>query len=478
MYHALMLLFCSLYDLLGRYNTTRARTLHRMLIVRKALLELAGSHTGSKLFLGRICFMASTSSIWIVMNGLTLVDDPTVFTCFIISLLVAYCGAGLAAVEPRHSLPNQAVQWLCTGWGLSQAPTQCILKIVSGLLLLPFTPSAIIAQVCLRSVAFIVWLSAACPCCRLRRNENVYDAFEHELCVPLLQCGFLAFGCILAFAVQGASEISYMQRFVVGTACLYYTGMLLFWVAPAVLQAKVAAQEACDAAALFVDEGQIELLQTGRSEIEGLELEELQASYEEVRALLRRERHDNSILTGQLKAEVKDEQMRLVSAQRELAQALETSSRLSLELKEWRDRCEELNKKLVGGHVCKDKEPAQVCRKSSVDKDKDTPPSDSNVDPTHVIEEHESSRDTTGEYSKATPELLAVLPANEHVRSDMSTEHFKGTSEVPDGSHTVSGNDVHDVHDVVDDGGDDGHASQTSTDTDTDLEDGVTFPIP
>jgi len=366
------------------------------------------------------------------------------------------------------------VQWLCTGWGLSQAPTQCILKIVGGLLLLPFTPSAIIAQVWLRSVAFVVWLSAACPCCRLRRNENVYDAFEHELCVPLLQCGFLAFGCILAFAMQGASEISYMQRFVVGIACSYYTGMLLFWVAPAVLQARVSAQEACDAAALLVDEGQTELLQTGRSEIEGLELEDLQSSYEEVRALLRRERYDNSILTRQLKAEMKDEQMRLVSAQRELAQAVETSARLSLELKEWRDRCEELNTKLVGGHICKDKEFAKVCRKASADEEQ-TPPSDSNGDPIHVIEEHESSCETTAGYTKATCETTAVLLDTENVQADRLTRHFKGASEVPDGSHTVRRNDVRDGDD---DDGDDGDASQTSTDTDTDLEDGISFPIP
>lgn len=55
----------------------------------------------------------------------------------------------------------------------------------------------IAAQVWLRTISFIVWLAVACPCCRLQIADNVFDAFEQELAVPLLQCSFLAFACTL-----------------------------------------------------------------------------------------------------------------------------------------------------------------------------------------------------------------------------------------------------------------------------------------
>ena len=60
---------------------------------------------------------------------------------FIVLSFVAYSAAGLAALEPRRSLPGQLVQWLCTGWGSREALLQGPLKILGALLMLPFTAS-------------------------------------------------------------------------------------------------------------------------------------------------------------------------------------------------------------------------------------------------------------------------------------------------------------------------------------------------
>ena len=50
----------------------------------------------------------------------------------------------------------------------------------------------------LHSMAVQASQAVACPCCRLQRADNVFDAFERELAIPLLQCSFLAFSCTLA----------------------------------------------------------------------------------------------------------------------------------------------------------------------------------------------------------------------------------------------------------------------------------------
>ena len=175
------------------------------------------------------------------LKALLEISNPIQPRLFIVLSFVAYSAAGLAALEPRRSLPGQLVQWLCTGWGSREALLQGPLKILGALLMLPFTASAtcrvcgvcfvllffwdacenrgwvvelaillfghpcllrsvlqvIAAQVWLRTISFIVWLAVACPCCRLQIADNVFDAFEQELAVPLLQCSFLAFACTL-----------------------------------------------------------------------------------------------------------------------------------------------------------------------------------------------------------------------------------------------------------------------------------------
>ncbi|CAK0794968.1 unnamed protein product, partial [Prorocentrum cordatum] len=119
------------------------------------------------------------------------------------------------------------VQWLCTGWGAREAFVQGPLKFLGALCLVPYAASVIAAQIWLRTVAFVVWLAVVCPCCRLQRADNVFDAFERDLALPLLQCSFLAFACTLAAITLGAGQLDSYGRFAVGAAALYYTGMLL-----------------------------------------------------------------------------------------------------------------------------------------------------------------------------------------------------------------------------------------------------------
>ena len=194
LYHSIAFAFCGVYDLISQQGAGRSRVLHRSLVSRRVLLELAGGASGTKLLLGRICFIVSGAAMWLALRVLLLIeDDATVLTFFIVLLFVAYSAAGLAALEPRRSLPGQLVQWLCTGWGAREALVSGPLKILGALLMLPFTASVIAAQIWLRTISFVVWLAVACPCCRLQRADNVFDAFERELAVPLLQCSFLAF---------------------------------------------------------------------------------------------------------------------------------------------------------------------------------------------------------------------------------------------------------------------------------------------
>eukprot|EP00440_Ansanella_granifera_P071187 gb/GFBE01077258.1/.p1 GENE.gb/GFBE01077258.1/~~gb/GFBE01077258.1/.p1 ORF type:complete len:755 (+),score=140.85 gb/GFBE01077258.1/:1-2265(+) len=348
LYHAIAFLFCGVYDMLSRQGSGRSRTLHRALVSRRVLLELAGGPTGTKLYLGRICFVVSGAALWLALRMLFLIGEETmVLTCFIILIFVTYCAAGLAALEPRRSLPGHLVQWLCTGWGAREAVLQGPLKIIGGLLMLPFAASVIAAQIWLRTISFIVWLAVACPCCRLQRADNVFDAFERELAVPLLQCSFLAFSCTLAGLVLGAGELSHLQRMAVGIAAVYYTAMLMLWTAPAVLQAKVAAEENLDANSLFSEEGSMQLLQRGSGENGEVELEDLRSTCDELRALLQRERHDHAIEAGQLTAKLRDQELLSRTSDRAKVQAEELSGRMGQELEEWRIRCSELKKQLA-----------------------------------------------------------------------------------------------------------------------------------
>lgn len=351
-YHAMTMVFCAVSDLISRSGEGRARTWHRSLVCRRVLLELAGGASGSKLYLGRVCFVVSSSTLWLALRILAWMDEgTTVLTCFIILLLVAYCGAGLAALEPRHSLPGNLVQWLCTGWGTREALCQGPLKVLGGLFLLPFAASVITAQIWLRTVAFLVWLAMACPCCRLQQGDNVYDAFERELALPLLQCSFLAFSCTLSALVLGFGQLTPNQRWVVGVTAAYYTSMLMAWTAPAVLQAKVALEEAHDSSNVLSEESTASQPLRGELSGEGMEieLEDLRGSFDELRALLHRERHDHSVEVGQLQNRLRDHEVQVRTAEREKGQVEEELKRLGQELEQWRERCAELKKQIALG---------------------------------------------------------------------------------------------------------------------------------
>jgi len=185
-------------------------------------------------------WLALRMLVWVTRGG-------ALFSAFTVVLLATYCAAGFAALEPRHTMPGHLVQWLCTSWGSREALLQGPLKLLGALFLIPFVASVIAAHIWLRTVSFLVWLTVAYPCCRLQRADNVYDAFEREVAVPLLQCSFQAFACTFAAIVLGIGSLSSMQRLFVGMTTLYYTGMLMMWTSPTVLQAKITAEESFDA---------------------------------------------------------------------------------------------------------------------------------------------------------------------------------------------------------------------------------------
>jgi len=93
------------------------------------------------------CHALSNNIIFVSQNeapkkALLEISNPIQPRLFIVLSFVAYSAAGLAALEPRRSLPGQLVQWLCTGWGSREALLQGPLKILGALLMLPFTASA------------------------------------------------------------------------------------------------------------------------------------------------------------------------------------------------------------------------------------------------------------------------------------------------------------------------------------------------
>lgn len=357
-YHSMTLLVCTGYDLCSRHAASRGRFWHRSLVSRRVLQELAGGTGGRRMVLGRICFLVSGAAMWGALRMLLWFGDGMpVLAGFIVLLFMSYCAAGFAALEPRNTLPGQIVQWLCTGWGSREAILQGPLKILGGIFMLPFAASVILAQIWLRTIAFLIWLGVACPCCRLQRADNVYDAFEREMAVPLLQCSFLAFACTLAATILGAAHITGTSRTAVAMAGLYYTGMLLAWAAPSVLQAKVAAEEAHDAAAALGDDA--DGTQPLRGEHPGgesdVELEDIRSTCEELRALLYRERHDHSIELAQVQGKLRDQELRTRAAEREMQDVKrehvlvkQRASDLDCEVDEWRKRCSELCSQVTG----------------------------------------------------------------------------------------------------------------------------------
>lgn len=318
-YHFMKIAVCAGYDSATRGGFGRARTLHRSLVSRRVLVEFAGGATGTRLFLGRACFVLSGASMWLALSALSWISGTTYFASFVMVQFVAYCAAGLAALEPRQTLPGQLVQWLCTGWGSSGGFFQGPVKILGALFMLPFGVSVIAAQIWLRTLAFIVWLAASYPCCRLQRTDNVYDAFEREMAIPLLQCSYLAYACALAAGILGAGQLSSSQGSIVCVAAVYYVGMLMLWTSPAVLRATVAAEEALDSAAALGEDGQTQLLGPDRSGGgDEVELEDLRSTCEELRALLHRERHNHTVEMAQKDGKLKDQELRAKTAERQL----------------------------------------------------------------------------------------------------------------------------------------------------------------
>ena len=117
-------------------------------------------------FLLRNCVLPlpspTTSSLFHKMKPLKAlleISNPIQSRLFIVLSFVAYSAAGLAALEPRRSLPGQLVQWLCTGWGSREALLQGPLKILGALLMLPFTASAT-CRVC--GVCFVLLFFLGC----------------------------------------------------------------------------------------------------------------------------------------------------------------------------------------------------------------------------------------------------------------------------------------------------------------------------
>lgn len=364
LYHVFAFVVCAGNDMLARVRATgRGRVWHRGLVLRRVLLELAGGTSGSHLALGRVCFIVSGGAMWLALRALLwLGDEHWALSSFIIMLFAAYCAAGFAALEPRHTLPGHLVQWLCTGWGFREALVQGSPKLVGALLLLPFAFSIIAAHIWLRMVMFLVWIIVACPCCRLRSSDDVYDTFGREVCLPLLQCSFLAFASTLAALVLGCmnGQIDGTQYVMAWVAAAYYTGMLLLWTSPMVLQAKVAFEEAADSAPRHLDyEGdasQTEPLRCDAPNMDGVELDDLKAGFEELRALLHKERHDHSIEVMQLQDKLRDAELRTRLAQRSLQETREEiereekereaiehkASQLEADVITWQARCDEL----------------------------------------------------------------------------------------------------------------------------------------
>eukprot|EP00929_Paragymnodinium_shiwhaense_P007785 TRINITY_DN111693_c0_g1_i1.p1 TRINITY_DN111693_c0_g1~~TRINITY_DN111693_c0_g1_i1.p1 ORF type:complete len:594 (-),score=112.15 TRINITY_DN111693_c0_g1_i1:76-1857(-) len=323
LYHGLTMLVCSLYDMCtGSKAAQSSRNLHRALMSRRVLFELAGGMTGDQLLLGRLCFVASATALWMVLQMLLWSDDESyVLSGFVMSLNACYCAAGFAALESKRTFNGRMVQWLCTGWEGKAVFLQGPLKIVGAVFLLPVGISVLVAQICLRTVAFLVWLTLAWPCCRLRSNDNVYDTFEREMALPLLQSSFLAFGCTTAAYILGFNDLTARERTAVGIVTLYYLVMLVAWAAPTVLQARTTAEEVLNADTLLTEDEEDRtsrlrqrLFAGGESvAAEGgdIELEDVRATCEELRALLFRERHDSSVQIAQLQAKLKDQEAQL-----------------------------------------------------------------------------------------------------------------------------------------------------------------------
>jgi hypothetical protein len=155
-------------------------------------------------------------------------------------------------------------------------------------------------------------------------------------------------------------QIDGTQYVLAWVAAAYYTGMLLLWTSPMVLQAKVAFEEAADSAPRHLDyEGdasQTEPLRCDAPNMDGVELDDLKAGFEELRALLHKERHDHSIEVMQLQDKLRDAELRTRLAQRSLQETREEiereekereaiehkASQLEVDVITWQARCDEL----------------------------------------------------------------------------------------------------------------------------------------
>eukprot|EP00929_Paragymnodinium_shiwhaense_P059058 TRINITY_DN29565_c0_g1_i2.p1 TRINITY_DN29565_c0_g1~~TRINITY_DN29565_c0_g1_i2.p1 ORF type:complete len:676 (+),score=119.26 TRINITY_DN29565_c0_g1_i2:156-2183(+) len=354
LYHTIVLVVCVGYDTVTRRGFGYARTWHHSLVTRRVLLEMVGGSSGSGLALGRACFVVSAFAMWLVPHTISwFTRGPLEFSGLVTVLFIAYCAAGLAALEPRQTLPGQLVQWVFTGWGSREALLEGPVKILSATFILPFALSVVAAQIWLRTMAFLVWLIASCPCCRLQRANNVYDAFEREMCIPLLQTSYLAFACTLTAFVLGASKLPPAQCTTVIFVAAYYFAMLILWASPAVLRAKINSEERADTDQLLGESNEGQLLPANHdSATDGdVELEDLRATCEELRALLARERHRYNLEVAQLQSKLKDQEICTRTVKREKDAAVDNICKMKEEMKAMELRNAELYARL------------KVCRK-------------------------------------------------------------------------------------------------------------------
>uniref|UniRef100_A0A7S1AFK3 Uncharacterized protein n=1 Tax=Noctiluca scintillans TaxID=2966 RepID=A0A7S1AFK3_NOCSC len=364
LYYTLKFLLCAVSDLLGRCSAARSRSRHRILIRQRILVDLAGGPSGAQMFLGRICFITSAAGIALFVHGLLLVcSEANALALSIVVMLASHCAAALAALDPRRTMPGKMVQWLCTGWSGRAAILTGPIKILGASFLLPFAGSIIVAQLWFRTVTFLVWLLVGCPCCRLRQGDSVYDAFEREVLLPLLQCSFLGFACALAALVRNYRDIDMNVRVFVTTAAVYHTGMLMLWATPAALKAKVADEEGINAdygeLSGMTEDGQTQLLdqESGHGGKGEVELESMHATCQELRARLHRERHDKSIEVERLSAKLQDTELFLRASDRKLQDALrvaeglmEENAKLTEQMSEWRGCYVKLAQEVGEGH--------------------------------------------------------------------------------------------------------------------------------
>lgn len=456
-YYAIKIVISSVAEVYSKFGQSRSRSRHRAIVRRRVLVELAGGATGAQLLLGRVIFVVSGAGMAVVAKVLAwVVSGTSVLVGCIVVMFASHCAAGLAALDPRRTTPGRVVQWLCTGCHGKNAP----LKIFGALLLLPFAVSVVAAQIWFRTVAFAVWFVTWFPCCRLAQGDSVYDAFEKEVVIPLLQCSFLGCACALAGMALNYRSFDPWQRLVVSAAATYYITMLMFWTTPAVLKAKVADEEGFEMSAGgygdLEEEGQTALLRQGNNDGGEVELEDIQATVEELRALLKRERHDRSVEVHQLQETVRDQELVIRSSERKLMEAKKDSAaskegfvRLSGEVAEWKARCAQLS--AVGSHRVQSTQSAPLqdtpCARQ-VDVS-DTAAADSALNRSHEVSEKCESKQSPSNEGQLTPESLEDSVAEPPTPAEGSHETSDQKAEAAD-SEPVDGDSGSDVRSWTD----------------------------